>query len=45
MFGMFAVDRFAIFFKVVVLLSSSLAVVLSLGYLERHGYRPGESSR
>ncbi|MCU0293177.1 MAG: NADH-quinone oxidoreductase subunit N [Thermoanaerobaculaceae bacterium] len=42
MFGMFAVDRFAIFFKVVVLLSSSLAVVLSLDYLKRHDYRPGE---
>jgi NADH-quinone oxidoreductase subunit N len=42
MFGMLAVDRFAIFFKVVVLLSSSLAVVLSLDYLKRHDYRPGE---
>ncbi len=41
-FGMFAVDHFAVFFKVLFLLTAGLAVLLSLDYLERYDYRPGE---
>ena len=41
-FGMIVLDPFAVFFKAVVLISSTLTVLLSLGYLERHDTRPGE---
>jgi len=41
-FGMFAVDRFALFFKALFLLASLLAVLLSLEYLRRYDVRPGE---
>jgi NADH-quinone oxidoreductase subunit N len=40
--GMFVVDRFAVFFKALVLLSSALAVLLSVDYLTAHDVRPGE---
>lgn len=40
--GMFVLDRFAVFFKVLFLLTAALAVLMSLDYLERHDYRPGE---
>src|SRR3972149_1218112 len=40
--GMFALDHFAVFFKVLFLLSSALTILLSLDYLERNDYRPGE---
>ena len=40
--GMFALDPFAIFFKSLFLISSALAILLSLDYLERNDYRPGE---
>ncbi|MFI5167588.1 MAG: NADH-quinone oxidoreductase subunit N [Thermoanaerobaculales bacterium] len=40
--GMFALDHFAVFFKVLFIVSSALAILLSLDYLERHDYRPGE---
>ena len=40
--GMFVLDHFAVFFKVLFLLSSALAILLSLAYLERYDYRPGE---
>jgi len=40
--GMFALDHFAVFFKVLFLLSSALAILLSLDYLDRNDYRPGE---
>lgn len=40
--GMFALDHFAIFFKSLFLISSALAILLSLDYLERHDARPGE---
>ena len=40
--GMFALDHFAVFFKVLFLLSSALAILLSVDYLERNDYRPGE---
>ena len=40
--GMFALDHFAVFFKALFLLSSALVVLLSLDYLERNDYRPGE---
>jgi NADH-quinone oxidoreductase subunit N len=41
-FGMFTVDHFAVFFKALFLLSSALAVLLSLDYLDRNDYRAGE---
>ncbi len=41
-FGMFALDHFAVFFKVLFLLSSGLAILLSLDYLRQHDVRPGE---
>jgi len=41
-FGMFVVDRFAVFFKALFLLTAALAVLLSVDYLRRHGYRAGE---
>jgi NADH-quinone oxidoreductase subunit N len=40
--GMFALDHFAVFFKVLFIISSALAILLSLDYLERNDYRPGE---
>jgi NADH-quinone oxidoreductase subunit N len=40
--GMFALDRFAVFFKALFLLTSALVVLLSLDYLKRNDYRPGE---
>ncbi len=40
--GMFALDHFAVFFKALFLLSSGLVVLLSLDYLKRNDYRPGE---
>jgi NADH-quinone oxidoreductase subunit N len=40
--GMFALDHFAVFFKALFLLSSGLAILLSLDYLKGHDYRPGE---
>jgi NADH-quinone oxidoreductase subunit N len=40
--GMFVLDHYAVFFKALFLLSSLLAVLLSLNYLERNDYRPGE---
>jgi len=41
-FGMFALDHFAVFFKVLFLIASGLTILLSLDYLERNDYRPGE---
>ncbi len=40
--GMFVLDHFAVFFKALFLLSSALALLLSLAYLKRYDYRPGE---
>lgn len=40
--GMFVLDQFAVFFKVLFLLTAALAVLMSLEYLKRHDYRPGE---
>ncbi len=41
-FGMFALDRFAVFFKALFLLTALLSIALSLAYLEAHDVRPGE---
>ena len=41
-FGMFVLDRFALFFKSLFLLSSGLVILLSLDYLKRNDYRPAE---
>jgi NADH-quinone oxidoreductase subunit N len=41
-FGMFALDRLAVFFKGLFLFSSALVVLLSHDYLARFDYRPGE---
>jgi NADH-quinone oxidoreductase subunit N len=41
-FGMLVLDPFAVFFNALFLVSSALAVLLSLDYLKRHDYRPGE---
>ena len=41
-FGMFVLDKFSLFFKVLFLLSSLLALLLSLAYLKRNDVRPGE---
>ncbi len=41
-FGMFGVDRFAVFFKALFLLTALIAVGLSRAFLERHDVRPGE---
>jgi NADH-quinone oxidoreductase subunit N len=35
--GLFIVDRFGVFFKVLVLAGSSLAIVMSMDYIEREG--------
>jgi NADH-quinone oxidoreductase subunit N len=40
--GMFVLDHFAVFFKVLFLATAALAVLMSLDYLQRHDYRPGE---
>ncbi len=40
--GMFVLDPFAVFFKVLFLVTAGLAVLMSLDYLKRHDYRPGE---
>ncbi len=40
--GMFALDHFAVFFKALFLLTAALTILLSLDYLERNDYRPGE---
>ena len=42
MFGMFVLDRFAIYFKALLLAFSFLTVLLSIDYLMRHDARPGE---
>ena len=40
--GLIAVDRFALFFKIVFLLSAALTVLMSVRYLEVEGTRAGE---
>jgi NADH-quinone oxidoreductase subunit N len=40
--GMFMLDRFAVFFKALLLVTSALVVLLSVDYLKRNDYRPGE---
>jgi NADH-quinone oxidoreductase subunit N len=40
--GLIAVDRFALFFKVVFLLSAAVTVLMSVRYLEIEGASPGE---
>ena len=40
--GLIAVDRFALFFKVIFLLSAALTVMMSVRYLEVEGMRAGE---
>jgi NADH-quinone oxidoreductase subunit N len=39
--GLFAVDGFAIFFKFVFLLASAITILMSMGYLDIEGVRPG----
>jgi NADH-quinone oxidoreductase subunit N len=40
--GLIAVDRFALFFKIVFLISAALTVLMSVRYLEIEGAGPGE---
>ena len=40
--GLLAVDRFALFFKIVFLLSAGITVLMSIRYLEIEGATPGE---
>ena len=40
--GLIAVDRFALFFKVVFLVAASMTVLMSVRYLEAEGASPGE---
>jgi len=40
--GSFVLDRFAFFWKVLVLVASALVVLMSVRYVEDGGYRPGE---
>lgn len=40
--GMFVLDHFAVFFKVIFLLTAALAILMSLHYLQLYDYRPGE---
>ena len=40
--GLIAVDRFALFFKVIFLVSAALTVLMSVRYLEVEGTRAGE---
>jgi len=39
---MLVVDQFAVFFKILVLAASALALLMSAGYLDRSGYSGGE---
>jgi NADH-quinone oxidoreductase subunit N len=41
-FGMLVLDPFAVFFKTLFVIASTLAILLSLDYLKRHDYRPAE---
>ena len=41
-FGMLVLDPFAVFFKTLFLVASTLAILLSLDYLKRHDCRPAE---
>src|SRR4029079_2953066 len=40
--GLMAVDRFAIFFKVVFLIAAAMTVLMSMSYIEIEGASPGE---
>ena len=40
--GLMAVDRFALFFKVVFLIAAAMTVLMSMSYLEVEGASPGE---
>jgi NADH-quinone oxidoreductase subunit N len=40
--GLLAVDRFALFFKIIFLISAALTVLMSVRYLETEGASPGE---
>src|SRR5689334_13898463 len=40
--GLLAVDRFALFFKIVFLVAAALTVLMSFRYLEVEGVPPGE---
>jgi NADH-quinone oxidoreductase subunit N len=40
--GLLAVDRFALFFKIVFLVAAAITVLMSIGYLEIEGASPGE---
>src|SRR6195256_2070410 len=40
--GLLAVDRFALFFKIVFLVSAAITVLMSIRYLEVEGAPPGE---
>src|SRR5688572_13999115 len=40
--GLIAVDRFALFFKIVFLIAAALTVLMSIRYLEVEGAPPGE---
>ncbi len=40
--GLLAVDRFALFFKIIFLMSAALTVLMSVRYLETEGASPGE---
>ena len=40
--GTFVLDRFAYFWKLLVLVATALTVLLSVRYVEEAGYRPGE---
>ncbi len=40
--GLLAVDRFALFFKIIFLMSAGLTVLMSVRYLETEGASPGE---
>src|SRR5712691_4635852 len=42
--GLLAVDRFALFFKIVFLVAAALTVLMSIRYLEIEGVSPGERS-
>ena len=42
--GLIAVDRFALFFKVIFLLSAALTVLMSVRYLEVEGTRAGSTT-
>src|SRR5204863_249563 len=40
--GLLAVDRFALFFKIVFLVAAAITVLISMGYVEVEGAAPGE---